>query len=86
LLEELGKTIPRTHDLEQLLDLLVPHDPHLKLLRRGLQFLNGYAVDVRYPEKHATKRQAEAATRWAEQLRTESRGLLGIRPPRKKTK
>jgi hypothetical protein len=41
--------VPRTHDLEDLLDLLLPHDPTLKPLRRGLGSLTRYAVEYRYP-------------------------------------
>jgi len=86
-LEELGLSIPRTHDLDELLDLLLPHHPTLNSLRRGLLFLNDYAVDVRYPGKQASKRQATAASRWADQVRTAARTLLGLRPrqPRRTT-
>src|SRR5205809_5434888 len=34
ILQELAHTIPRTHDLKILLDLLVPHHPSLRSLRR----------------------------------------------------
>jgi hypothetical protein len=35
---------------------------------------------VRYPGGNASKRQATAALRWAERVRTAARALLGIRP------
>ena len=35
LLEELGQTIPKTHDLERLLGLLVPHHAVLRPFGRG---------------------------------------------------
>jgi hypothetical protein len=37
------------------------------------------AVDTRYPGNNASKRQAIAALRWAERVRTLARGLLRIR-------
>jgi hypothetical protein len=43
-------------------------------------------VDKRYPGENASKRQAEAALRWADGVRAEARALLGIRPPRRKSK
>ena len=39
LLQELGLAVPKTHDLEDLLHLLVPHDGTLAPLRRGLRSL-----------------------------------------------
>jgi HEPN domain-containing protein len=84
LMEEHGLTVPRTHILKDLLALLRPYHPQLSLLRRGLTFLTRYAVDTRYPGESASKRQAAAALRWEERVRTEVRALLGIRPPRRK--
>src|SRR5205807_236977 len=39
LLEEPGLTVPRTHDLEDLLSRLLPAHPRLRSLRRGCKFL-----------------------------------------------
>jgi len=83
LLEELGLTIPRTHDLEDLLDRLLPAYPQLRWLRRGCKFLIQFAVDPRYPGFHASKRQAAAALRWAELGRDAARAILGF-PRRRK--
>jgi HEPN domain-containing protein len=83
LLQELGLSIDRTHDLEALRVQLLPHHPSLRSFRRGLEFLTDFAVDVRYPGKRARKRQAAAAIRWVSRVRTEARALLGIRPPRR---
>jgi HEPN domain-containing protein len=87
LLEELGLAIPKTHDLEQLQNRLLPHHPALRSLRRGLTFLTNFAVAVRYPGDNASKRQAAAALRWTDRVRTTARALLGIgaRPRRKKS-
>jgi HEPN domain-containing protein len=82
LMEEIGVSIPKTHDLENLLASLVAHHSDLRSLRRGLLFLSDFAVDARYPGTNATKRQAVAALRWAERVRIMTRKLLGIRERR----
>jgi len=79
LLVEQGQTVPRTHNLEDLLGLLRPHHPALFALRRGLLFLNRFAVDVRYPGFRTRRRQADAARRWAGRTREEIRAVLGLR-------
>jgi HEPN domain-containing protein len=79
LLEELGVNFPRTHELDLLRRLLLPHHPFLRAWRRGLVFLTNFAVAVRYPGDDATKRQAIAALRWAARLRGECRRILGLR-------
>jgi HEPN domain-containing protein len=87
LLEELGQPILRTHVLRDLLSLLLPHHHSLRPFLRGLNFLTRFAVGTRYPGDNATKRQAEAALRWAERVRMEARALLGIRArPRRRKK
>jgi HEPN domain-containing protein len=84
LLQELGLPITYTHDLEALRVQLLPHHPPLRSFRHGLEFLTDFAVDVRYPGKKARKRQATAALRWVDRVRTEARTLLGIRSPRRR--
>jgi HEPN domain-containing protein len=80
LLQETGSPVPRTHDLAELLILVLPHDATLRPLSRGLLFLSQFAVDYRYPGKHARKRQAESALRWAERIRVKLRTRLGLKP------
>ncbi len=80
LMEEIGLTIPKTHDLDRLFDELIMHHRTLGLLRRGLAFLTNFAVAVRYPGDRAKKRQAVAALRWAERVRAACRLLLGMSP------
>ena len=80
LLQELGWAIPRIHDLDDLLDLLLPHDATLRRLRRGMLFLTQFAVEYRYPGENASKRQAAAALRWAERIRLALRARLGLKP------
>jgi HEPN domain-containing protein len=78
-----GIAVAKTHELKNLLTALGPHHPALTPLKRGLEFLTRFAVETRYPGEDATKREADAALRWAERVRTAARTLLGIRPPRK---
>jgi HEPN domain-containing protein len=80
--EELGIAIPRTHVLKDLLALLLRHYPTLASLRRGLTFLTRFAVETRYPGAKATRRDTQAAFRWAGQVRDACRSLLGLRQPR----
>jgi HEPN domain-containing protein len=86
LLEEQGQAVPRTHDLEDLRARVKPHYPSLRAPRRVLKRLTQFAVDTRYPGKHANKRQALAALRWAERVRDEARSLLKIRPRKARKK
>jgi HEPN domain-containing protein len=78
LLEELAQPVPRIHLLYELLDLLLPSHPALRPLRRGLIFLTRFAVETRYPGDNATKRQAGAAQRWADRVRTAARTILKL--------
>jgi hypothetical protein len=83
LLEELGRHIPRTHILGDLLALLLPHYSSLGSFKRGLKFLTRFAVDIRYPGGWASKRQAVAAKRWAGKVRDACRSILGLPPARR---
>ena len=48
---------------------------------RGLKFLTRFAVGIRYPGEKASKRQATSALRWAREVRSACRAILGIRAP-----
>ncbi len=80
LLQELGVAVPRTHNLKQLFDLLLPHDATLKSLRRSGATLTKYAVEYRYPGIRATTRQMQAALRTMQRVRSELRSRLGLPP------
>jgi HEPN domain-containing protein len=80
LIQQLGLIVPRTHKLEDLLRLLLPRDATLKPLRRTLVSLSRYAVDFRYPDENATRREALTALRHAEKVRKELRSRLGLKP------
>jgi HEPN domain-containing protein len=69
LMEEVGSPVPKTDNLLDLQQTLLPRFPVLGALQRGLVFLKQFAVEFRYPGKNATQRQATAALRWAERVR-----------------
>lgn len=78
MLQELGTQFPKTHKLEDLLDLLVVKVAPLKSLRRSLASLSQYAVEYRYPGERATSRQMNAELRHADRVRGEVRTRLGL--------
>ncbi len=78
ILDEQGQSIPRTHNLEDLLSLLLSAYPQLGSLRRGFKFLIQFAVEARYPGFRATKRQAISAQRWPGRVRDACRAILGL--------
>lgn len=84
LLVELSVVVPRTHNLDDLLALLLPYHASLLTLRRGLIFLTDFAVEFRYPGTNATKRQSASALRWASDVRSACRPLLGLRASRRR--
>jgi HEPN domain-containing protein len=49
-LVSLSIEFPKTHVLEDLLDLVAQRDSSLESLREGLQALTPFAVETRYPE------------------------------------
>jgi HEPN domain-containing protein/predicted nucleotidyltransferase len=85
LLQQWGLPVPRTHELNALLDLLVPHDAGLEKLRRGLKSLTTYAVTIRYPETFATPGKCRFALRLAGRVRQEVQQRLRPRKRRRKS-
>ena len=80
LMQETGLVVPKEHNLEKLLDKLLPHHGMLASLRRSLRSLTPYAVNFRYPGARATTRRMQAALRQAERVRTALRARLGLPP------
>lgn len=80
ILEELGLSIQKSHELELLLNQLLPNHPSLRSLRRGVKFLTNFSVTIRYPGDDATRRQAKSALRWAEMVRVACRAALKLPP------
>lgn len=80
LMLEYGLVPPRTHDLQQLLSMLLPHERQLASLRRILVSLSQFAVEYRYPGQNATARQSRSALRGLEKVRIAIRQRLGLTP------
>ncbi|MFL5341554.1 MAG: HEPN domain-containing protein [Gemmataceae bacterium] len=78
LLQELGLQVPRTHNLTDLLELLVPHDSTLARQRRVLTSLKRYAVEYRYLGLQARTREMHAALRNAEAHSRDRSGLAEL--------
>jgi HEPN domain-containing protein len=83
LLSEHGIAVPKAHDLDVLLNLVLPRQPRMASLRRIVNTLTQYAVEYRYPGLHASSRQARSALRHATRVREQIRHILGL-PVRKK--
>ena len=75
---EAGVSFRKTHDLVQLLNLVLSTDPALKVLHKDLSFLNAFAVDYRYPGIDATKATARDAIKACRHVRQVIRQSLGL--------
>lgn len=62
---------PKTHDIDELLDLMTPIDANLSESLRDVIVLTHYGVDVRYPGElpNVTARDAQEAIQLAEKVR-----------------
>ncbi len=79
-LQEDGVVFPKTHDLNVLLDLLLPSYPLWAALRPALLLLKDYAVDFQYPGETADKAEAREAMRLCRGVRETVRVSLGPLP------
>lgn len=77
-LVEEGVDFPKTHDLENLMDLALPRDRLLECLRPLLADLTSYAVAFRYPGEKATREMARTALANAKKVRAEMRQRMGL--------
>jgi HEPN domain-containing protein len=77
-MHEGGITVPRTHDLEALLNSLLPIESLWNCFRPALQDLSDFAVDFRYPGNRATKALARKALADCKVIRREVRKRLGL--------
>ena len=68
-LQENNVPIQRTHNLNDLLDLILPTKPAWRVWRTDLSTLTKHAVDSRYPEQIATAGDAENAMRICGEVR-----------------
>jgi HEPN domain-containing protein len=78
-LQEHSVEFERNHELMTLMSLCASLDPEFKVLKRDLEGLKTYAVAVRYPGFHVTKKSAEGAFRSAKRVRKLICGKLGIK-------
>jgi HEPN domain-containing protein len=72
-LTEAGIRFPRTHDLEALVDLVLPVEPLWDAFRSALVDITTYAVTFRYPGESATREMARQVVRDAGKLRNQMR-------------
>lgn len=78
-LQEANIAFPRTHDLEQLLDIAKKVEPMWECFRPGLNRLNVFGVRVRYPGTDATRDMAKQALRICREIRAIIRQSLGLK-------
>lgn len=77
LIEE-GLPVMRTHDLEILLNQLLPFEVGLTDLLQAVRILSAMAVEVRYPGMAADEDDAAEALRSSEKIRAAIRASLCI--------
>ena len=75
---EVSAPVPKTHDLEGLLNLLVPIEPLWAAFHPVLGTLTSYAVQFRYPGHVATRQDAKEALADGRSIRKEDRLSLGL--------
>lgn len=77
-LVEAGMTVPKTHDLEALLNLLLPLEPLWETFRPTMNLLGGFAVKSRYPGHDLQREEARFALKTCRSLRKEARLALSL--------
>jgi len=68
----------KTHDLQRLLDLILPREPLWEAFRPLLIELSRFAVAFRYPGESATRELAKAALSNAKAIRQRIRESFGL--------
>ena len=77
-LQEANLPVPRTHDLVELLSLIVPTLPAWAQWQSDLKKITEYAVDSRYPDESATADDTEHAMRICDAVRYAVRTALKL--------
>ena len=77
-LQEANLRVPRTHDLNALLDFIVPMHPEWRKWHTDFDTFEPYAVDVRYGKHLATAAEVENAVRVCTEVRTAIRAVLQL--------
>jgi len=79
-LQEANIAFRRTHDLEELLDLILPTVPTWSRWAPDFLILTTHAVDFRYPGKSSSASDADHALKVCEEVRKAIRENLGLLP------
>lgn len=77
-LVEAGVAVPKIHDLQVLLNLVVPLEPLWAAFDASLGMLTGYAVKFRYPGNIVNRTEAKWALKTCRSIREEIRRSLGL--------
>jgi HEPN domain-containing protein len=77
-LVEAGISFPKTHDLEALLDLILPQEPLWEAFRSKLNELTSFAITFRYPGECATRAMAKTAVSACQAIRRQIKPSLGF--------
>ena len=78
-LQEAGVPTPKTHNLEELLKLLLPVEPKWTGMKPKLIYLGNFAVAFRYPGLSASKADAQKARTACRFVRRHVRTALGLK-------
>lgn len=77
-LQEANTPFPKTHDLDVLLNLVVPSEPAWASLRPRLAMLQPFSVETRYPGISASPSDAADALRTCRDVRAILRASMGL--------
>jgi len=80
-LQEASIPFTKTHDLELLMNLLLPVEPQVATLQPELTALTASAVELRYPGPSADKAMAREAFQQCTRIRNLIRQSLGLPDP-----
>jgi HEPN domain-containing protein len=75
---EAGASFPKTHDLEQLLDLVVPIEPLWETFRPSMAVLSNASVLLRYPGHTIAAAEATKLYKASIRIREAMRESLGL--------
>ena len=75
-----GERIPKIHDLNALLDQVLPFEPLWEAYRESFVYLSEYAVNVRYPGDRVEKEDALAARNYCRVFRKTVRPVMILLP------
>lgn len=77
-MEEAGIRIPRIHQIDQLIQLVLGIEPLWSALMSAASRISDYAVRIRYPGNEATAAEMRRCHQDAKAIRHEARAALGL--------